>query len=118
MVPPYPPGPPKPEFARTEPGLLPEEGGLGSHRGVAGGSGAAFNNINTDANLNHNANTNTNANATSSAGTDTNANVVVVLILILVLELILVITLFNRFAHPAGPSVPWFLDSLLLQLMH
>ena len=26
--------------------------------------------------------------------------------------------MFYRFAHPAGPSVPWFLDSLLLQLMH
>ena len=34
----------------------------------------------------------------------------------LLVELSLIL-LFNRFAHPAGPSGPWFLDSLLLQLM-
>ena len=42
VVPPYPPGPPKAAFANMEPGFVPEGGGLGSHRGVAGGSGAAF----------------------------------------------------------------------------
>ena len=35
-----------------------------------------------------------------------------------ILILILILVLFNRFAHPAGLSVPWFLDSLLLHLMH
>ena len=42
VVPPYPPGPPKPSFDHAEPGVLPEGVGLGSHRGVARGRGAAF----------------------------------------------------------------------------